>query len=65
MGQARHVSESTMVADRSRARGLAVYAAIAMLVSGRSWVIAAVAALLGGMRAFCGALTCWTVSAPP
>ena len=32
------------------------YAAIAMLVRGRGWVIATVAALLGGIGAFCGAL---------
>jgi hypothetical protein len=37
--------------------GLAVsYAAIAMLVRGRGWVIATVAALLGEVGAFCGAL---------
>jgi hypothetical protein len=33
------------------------YAAIAMLVTGRGWVIATVAALLGGIGAFCGAIT--------
>ena len=37
--------------------GLAVsYAAIAMLVRGRGWVIATVAALLGGVGAFSGAM---------
>jgi hypothetical protein len=37
--------------------GLAVlYAAIAMLVTGRGWVIATVAALLGGVGAFSGAM---------
>jgi hypothetical protein len=37
--------------------GLAVsYAAIALLVTGRGWVIATVAALLGGAGAFAGAL---------
>jgi hypothetical protein len=37
--------------------GLAVsYSAIAMLVRGRGWVIATVAALLGGVGAFSGAL---------
>jgi hypothetical protein len=37
--------------------GLAVsYAAIAMLITGRGWVIATVAALLGGIGAFCGAI---------
>jgi hypothetical protein len=33
------------------------YAAIALLVTGRGWVIATVAALLGGIGAFCGAIT--------
>jgi hypothetical protein len=33
------------------------YAAIALLVTGRGWVIATVAALLGGLGAFCGAIT--------
>jgi hypothetical protein len=32
------------------------YAPIAMLVTGRSWVVATVAALLGGIGAFCGAI---------
>jgi len=32
------------------------YAAIAMLVRGRGWVVATVAALLGGIGAFCGAI---------
>jgi hypothetical protein len=32
------------------------YAAIATLVRGRGWVIATVAALLGGLGAFCGAI---------
>ncbi len=32
------------------------YAAIAMLVTGRGWVVATVAALLGGIGAFCGAI---------
>jgi hypothetical protein len=32
------------------------YAAIALLVTGRGWVIATVAALLGGIGAFCGAI---------
>ncbi|MGB6453346.1 MAG: hypothetical protein WBH47_02555 [Streptosporangiaceae bacterium] len=32
------------------------YAAIAMLVKGRGWVVATVAALLGGIGAFCGAI---------
>lgn len=32
------------------------YAAIATLVKGRGWVIATVAALLGGIGAFCGAI---------
>jgi hypothetical protein len=32
------------------------YAAIAALVRGRGWVIATVAALLGGLGAFCGAI---------
>ena len=32
------------------------YAAIAVLVNGRGWVIATVAALLGGIGAFCGAI---------
>ncbi|MGO9296636.1 MAG: DUF899 family protein [Streptosporangiaceae bacterium] len=37
--------------------GLAVsYAAIAALVTGRGWVIATIAALLGGLRAFAGAM---------
>jgi hypothetical protein len=37
--------------------GLAVsYAAIAMLVRGRGWVVATVAALLGAIGAFCGAI---------
>ena len=37
--------------------GLAVsYAAIARLVTGRSWVIATIAALLGGLGAFAGAM---------
>jgi hypothetical protein len=33
------------------------YVAIALLVTGRGWVIATVAALLGGIGAFCGAIT--------
>jgi hypothetical protein len=33
------------------------YAAIALLVTGRGWVLATVAALLGGIGAFCGAIT--------
>ena len=33
------------------------YAAIALLVTGRGWVIATVAAVLGGIGAFCGAIT--------
>jgi hypothetical protein len=33
------------------------YAAIALLVTGRGWVIATVAALIGGIGAFCGAIT--------
>jgi hypothetical protein len=33
------------------------YAALALLVTGRGWVIATVAALLGGIGAFCGAIT--------
>jgi hypothetical protein len=33
------------------------YAAIALLVTGRGWVIATIAALLGGIGAFCGAIT--------
>ena len=33
------------------------YAAIALLITGRGWVIATVAALLGGIGAFCGAIT--------
>jgi len=33
------------------------YAAICLLVTGRGWVIATVAALLGGIGAFCGAIT--------
>ena len=33
------------------------YAAIALLVTGRGWVIATVAAVLGGLGAFCGAIT--------
>jgi hypothetical protein len=33
------------------------YAAIALLVTGRGWVIATVGALLGGIGAFCGAIT--------
>jgi hypothetical protein len=33
------------------------YAAIALLVTGRGWVIATGAALLGGIGAFCGAIT--------
>jgi len=33
------------------------YAAIALLVTDRGWVIATVAALLGGIGAFCGAIT--------
>jgi hypothetical protein len=33
------------------------YAAIALLVTGRGWVIATVAALLGAISAFCGAIT--------
>ena len=32
------------------------YAAIALLITGRGWVIATVAALLGGIGAFCGAI---------
>jgi hypothetical protein len=32
------------------------YAAIAVLVRGRGWVLATVAALLGGLGAFCGAI---------
>ena len=32
------------------------YAAIAMLITGRGWVVATVAALLGGIGAFCGAI---------
>ena len=32
------------------------YAAIALLVTGRGWVVATVAALLGGIGAFCGAI---------
>ena len=32
------------------------YAAIALLVTGRGWVIATVAALLGGIGAFCGVI---------
>jgi hypothetical protein len=32
------------------------YAAIATLVTGRGWVVATVAALLGGIGAFCGAI---------
>ena len=37
--------------------GLAVsYAAIALLVTGRGWVIATIAALLGGLGAFAGAM---------
>src|SRR5580693_5343598 len=37
--------------------GLAVsYAAIALLVTGRGWVIATIAALLGGLGAFTGAI---------
>jgi hypothetical protein len=32
------------------------YAAIALLVTGRGWVIATAAALLGGIGAFCGAI---------
>lgn len=37
--------------------GLAVsYAAIATLVTGRGWVIATIAALLGGLGAFAGAV---------
>lgn len=32
------------------------YAAIAMLVTGRGWVVATVAALLGGIGTFCGAI---------
>jgi hypothetical protein len=32
------------------------YAAIALLVTGRGWVIATIAALLGGIGAFCGAI---------
>lgn len=33
------------------------YAAIALLITGRGWVLATVAALLGGIGAFCGAVT--------
>jgi hypothetical protein len=33
------------------------YAAIALLVTGRGWVIATVAAMLGATSAFCGAIT--------
>ena len=33
------------------------YAAIALLVTGRGWVVATAAALLGGIGAFCGAIT--------
>lgn len=33
------------------------YVAIALLVTGRGWVIATIAALLGGIGAFCGAIT--------
>jgi hypothetical protein len=33
------------------------YAAIALLVTGRGWLVATVAALLGGLGAFCGAIT--------
>jgi hypothetical protein len=33
------------------------YAAIALLVTGRGWVIATIGALLGGTGAFCGAIT--------
>jgi hypothetical protein len=32
------------------------HAAIAMLITGRGWVVATVAALLGGIGAFCGAI---------
>jgi hypothetical protein len=32
------------------------YAAIALLVTGRGWVIATIAALVGGIGAFCGAI---------
>ena len=45
------------VADLLALGGLVVsYAAIAMLVRGRGWVIATVAALLGSVGAFSGAL---------
>jgi len=33
------------------------YAALALLVTGRGWIIATVAALLGGIGAFCGVVT--------
>lgn len=42
------------------------YAAIAQLVTRRGWVIATVAALLGGIGAFCGAIiNGWPVSTSP
>ena len=42
------------------------YATIATLVRDRDWVVATVAALIGGLGAFCGAmLTSWSVSISP